>query len=55
MMSGRTMMMVGYVLVLIAGVLGLIRDWGQPFQGSAPVWLLLMGFATLLLLRGKRD
>ena len=48
-MIGRTMTMVGSVLLLIAGALGLIRDWGQPFQGSAPVWLLLMGFATLLL------
>ncbi len=59
-MIGRTMTMVGSVLLLIAGVLGLIRDWGQPFQGSSPVWLLLMGFATLLLkcgydLRASKD
>ena len=48
-MNGRTLTMISSILVLIAGALGLIRDWGQPFQGSAPVWLLLMGFATLLL------
>ena len=55
MMSGRTVTMIGSVLLLIAGALGLIRDWGQPFQGSAPVWLLLIGFAILLLSRVPKE
>ncbi len=54
MMSGRTVAVIGSVLLLIAVALGLIRDWGQPFQGSAPVWLLLMGFAILLFVRGSK-
>lgn len=39
----------GVFLIELAAIMGLVRDWGQPFQGSTPAWLLLMGFGLVLL------
>ena len=44
----RSMAILGVVMMVLAGIIGMVQDWGRPYSGpSFVVYLLLIGFALM--------